>query len=167
MSRQPGRSDKSSALDVPSGPGRKAGLVSARGQALRRILGRATTGAVGGSVIASVEHLGPELLGRPVLRWIVLYALLGGVAAGVWDGATEWITTRLSLSRRGAALASGLTAGLLLGGAVLLVSAVGLEMEAGAHILMRLPWEDGLMGLLVGMIGGGLWRFFLRPQPRV
>lgn len=142
-------------------------LISARGRPIRRILGRVAAGVVGGSAVASAQHLGPELLGRPVLRWIVLYALLGGVAAGVWDVATGWIATGLSLSRRGAALASGLAAGLLLGGAVLLVGALGLEMEAGAPLLMRLPWEDALKGFFVGMVGGGLWRFFLGPRPRV
>lgn len=162
MSYHP-ESDEHSTRDLSSRPEIEADLVSARGRSTRRILGHVAAGAAGGSVFAFVEYLGPELLGRPVLRWVFLYALLGGVAAGAWNAATGWLATSFSLSRREAVIASGLVAGLLLGGAALLVSTLSLTMEAKAHLLMQLPWKEGLGGFAAGAVGGGLWRFLLGP----
>lgn len=155
--------DEYSTHDLPSRPEIEADWVSARGRSTRRIVGHVVAGAAGGSVFAFVEHLGPELLGRSVLRWVFLYALLGGVAAGVWNAATGWLATGLSLSRREAVIASGLVAGFLLGGAALLVGTLNLTMEANAHLLIQLPWKEGLGGFAAGAVGGGLWRFLLRP----
>jgi hypothetical protein len=134
---------------------------------LRQILGYAAGGAVGSGVFALIQHLGPELLGHPALvRWVFLYALLGGVLTGVWQAATQWTAARFSLSRRGAILVSGLVAGTLLGAAALLVAA--LEQGAGTDglLLLQLPWADGLGGFLGGAVGGGVWQYFRRRYGR-
>ncbi len=132
---------------------------------MRRVVGYSVGGAIGGVVFALLQHLGPELLRQPALvRWAFLYALLGGIAAGIWEAVTRWATAQFSLSRRGAALASGLAGGLLLGGAALLVAALKQGTGAGGPppgglLLPGLPWTDGLGGFLCGAVGGGLWRY--------
>lgn len=132
---------------------------------MRRVVGYSIGGAVGGSVFALFRHLGPTLLQQPVLiRWVFLYTLLGGMVAGIWDIVTRWTVARFSLSRRGAAMASGLSAGILVGGATLLVAALKQGTGAGGPLLdgtllLGLPWTDGLGGFLGGAVGGGLWRY--------
>jgi len=127
---------------------------------IRRVVRYGVAGALGGGVHALIQHLGPGLLAEPrLVRWVVLYALLGGVGVALWKEVTRWATARSSLSRRGVVLVSGLVAGMLLGAATLLV--VTLEQGAGASapLLLRLPWTDGLGGFVGGAVGGGLWQY--------
>ena len=114
-------------------------------------------GALGGGVFAIVQHLGPDLLTRPSLvRWVFLYALLGGVGASVWREATRWTTDRFSLSRHGATLASGLLAGTIVGAATLLVATLKQGVGGDGLLLLRLPWKSGLGGFVGGVVGMGL-----------
>jgi hypothetical protein len=111
-------------------------------------------------VFALIQHLGPGLLAEPrLVRWVFLYALLGGVAVGVWKEATRWAIDRFSLSRRGAILAAGLVAGMLLGAATLFVATLKQGAGANGLFLLRLPWTDGLGGFVGGAVGGGLGQY--------
>ena len=142
--------------DTP--PAAHLGRHGAPASPLRRVVGYGVGGAVGGGVLALIQFLGPDLLTEPALvRWVFLYTLLGGVSASVWVAATQWATTRFSLSRWGAVAASGLIAGTLLGAAALLLTALIQGARDGA-LLLRLPWADGLGGFLAGAVGGGLWQ---------
>ena len=126
---------------------------------LRRVIRAGVAGALGGGVFALVQHLGPSLLTEPrLVRWIVLYALLGGVGMGLWTEAMRWATAWFSLSRREAVLVSGVVAGVLVGGAALLVATLKQGAEANGLLLLGLPWKDGVGGFVGGAVGGGLWR---------
>ena len=127
---------------------------------IRRVFRYGVAGALGGGVFALSQHLGPGLLAEPrLVRWVVLYALLGGVGVALWREATRWATARFSLSRRGAILVSGLVAGTLLGAASLLVATLKQGAGADGLLLLRLPWKDGLGGFVGGFVGGGLWQY--------
>jgi hypothetical protein len=133
---------------------------------IRRLVGYGAGGAVGGGVFALIQHLGPGLLAEPrLVRWVFLYALLGGVIVGLWKEATRWATARFSLSRRGAILVSGLVAGTLLGAATLLVATLKQGAGADGLLLLGLPWKDGLGGFVGGAVGGGLDRYFNPRRP--
>lgn len=145
--------------DAATRPDRHAALSAP----VRRLIGYGVGGAVGGGGFAIIQHLGPDLLTNPTLvRWVFLYTLLGGVITGVWQVATQWAATWFSLSRRGSILTSGLVAGTLLAAAALVVAVLKQGAGAGAPLLLRLPWTDGLGGFVGGAIGGGLWQS-LRP----
>jgi hypothetical protein len=126
----------------------------------RCLLGYGMAGTVGGGVLAIIQHLGPGFLTEPALvRWVFLYALLGGVGAGVWKGTARWAAARFSLSRWGAVATSGLLAGTLVGAAVLVVATSAQGTGDGA-LLLGLPWKDGLGGFVGGVAGGGLDMYF-------
>lgn len=133
---------------------------------LRRILGYVARGAIGGAVVALVQRIGPDLLGRPALRWVFLYALLGGICAGGWEWTTRWISVRLCLNRRKTIFMSGLLAGMLLFGTTLLVSMVSCAGGGmGKAVLSTNPafWiapEGGAWAFLTGSLAGALWRYF-------
>jgi hypothetical protein len=130
---------------------------------LRRFIQSGVAGALGGGVFALVQHLGPSLLTEPrLVRWIVLYALLGGVGMGLWRAATRWATARFSLTRREAVLTSSVVAGTLVGAAALLVATLKQGTGADGLLLLGLPWKDGLGGFVGGAVGGGLWQFLRR-----
>jgi hypothetical protein len=95
-----------------------------------------------------------------VIRWVVLYALLGGVGGTLWREATRWATARFSLSRRDAGLVSGLVAGTLAGAAALFVAALNQGVGGDGLLLLRLPWNAGVGGFVGGAIAGGGWRYF-------
>ncbi|WP_103029873.1 hypothetical protein [Salinibacter altiplanensis] len=144
----------------PETPLRKHALLASP---IRRVVKCGVAGALGGGVFALIQHLGPGLLSEPSLaRWVFLYALLGGVGAGVWKETTRWTTGRFSLSRREAVLVSGLVAGMLLGAATLLVAALKQGAGADGLLLLRLPWTDGLGGFVGGVVAGGLNKY-LKP----
>ena len=134
---------------------------------VRRVVGYGVAGALGGGVFALIQHLGPGLLAEPrLVRWVFLYALLGGLGVALWKEATRWATDRFSLSRRGAILVSGLVAGTLLGTATLLVATLKQDAGAGGGLLLLgLPWKDGLGGFVGGAVGGGLDRYFNPKRP--
>jgi hypothetical protein len=134
---------------------------------VRRVVGYGVAGALGGGVFALIQHLGPDLLAEPrLVRWVFLYALLGGLGMSLWKEATRWTTDRFSLSRRGAILGSGLVAGMLLGAATLLVATLKQGAGAGGGLLLLgLPWKDGLGGFVGGAVGGGLDRYFNPERP--
>jgi len=134
---------------------------------VRRVVGYVVAGAVGGGGFALTQHLGPGLLEEPrLVRWVFLYALLGGLGVALWKEATRWATDRFSLSRRGAILGSGLVAGTLLGAATLLVATLKQGAGAGGGLLLLgLPWKDGLGGFVGGAVGGGLDRYFNLRRP--
>lgn len=117
---------------------------------------------MGGAVLALVQHVGlGHVVDPALLRWAFLYALVGGVLAGIWDVLSRQVVVRLRLSRWEAALASGLAAGVLFFGATLLVAALGKDGGTGARLLLGLPWADGLQAFLGGTIGGGVVRWML------
>jgi len=123
---------------------------------IRRVVRYGVAGALGGGVFALIQHLGPGLLVKPSLvRWVFLYALLGGVIVSIWKEATRWTTDRFSLSRRGSAVVSGLVTGTLVGGAALLVATLKQDIGTGELLLLRLPWTDGLGGFVGGAVAGG------------
>lgn len=145
---------------------------------MRRAAKNFVAGALGGGVFALVQHLGsdfpsgPDRLVEPGLaRWVVLYALLGGLAVSAWKETTRWITSRRSLSRRGAIAASGLVAGTLIGSAALLVATFEQGAGAGEWLLLErlslerfsldLLWTDGLGGFVGGAVGGSLGRVLM------
>lgn len=133
---------------------------------LRRVLRSGGSGALGGGVFALVQHLGPGLLIESgLVRWVFLYALLGGVGMALWTVATRWATARFSLSRREAVLVSSVVAGTLVGAAALLVATLKQGTGAGGGLLLLgLPWKDGIGGFVGGAILGAGWRSFnLRP----
>ena len=134
---------------------------------IRRVFRYSVAGAFGGGVFALSQHLGPGLLAEPrLVRWVFLYALLGGVGVALWREATRWATDWFSLSRRGAILVSGLVAGTLLGAATLLVATLKQGAGAGGGLLLLgLPWKDGLGGFVGGAVGGGLDRYFTPKRP--
>ena len=129
---------------------------------VRRVARYGVAGALGGGVFALTQHLGPSFLSEPGLaRWVVLYALLGGLGVALWREATRWATDWFSLSRRGAILVSGLVAGTLLGAASLLVATLKQGAGAGGGLLLLgLPWKDGLGGFVVGAVYGALSTHF-------
>ena len=129
---------------------------------IRRVVGYGVAGALGGGVFALTQHLGPSFLSEPGLaRWVVLYALLGGLGMALWREATRWATGQFSLSRRGAILVSSLVAGMILGAATLLVATLRQGAGAGGGLfLLALPWTDGLGGVVGGAVYGGLDRYF-------
>ena len=98
------------------------------------------------------------------MRWVVLYALLGGVGMGVWTTATRWATARFSLSHREAVLTSSLVAGTLVGTAALLAATLKQGAAADGLLLLGLPWKDGFGGFVGGAVGGGLWRALTQGQ---
>jgi hypothetical protein len=122
-------------------------------------------GALGGGVFALVQYLDPSLLTEPaLLRWVFLYALLGGVGMALWTASTQWATARFSLSRREAVLVCGVVAGTLVGAAALLVATLKPGTGADGLLLLGLPWKDGLGGFVGGAVLGAGWQFFgLRP----
>lgn len=127
---------------------------------LRRVVQYGVAGALGGGVFALIQHLGPGFLTEPALvRWVFLYALLGGLGVSTWKEVTRWAAARVSLSRWGEIATSGLLAGTLLGAAVMLVATLTQGVGDGA-LLLALPWQDGLGGFVGGVIGGGLDRCF-------
>jgi hypothetical protein len=77
---------------------------------------------------------------------------------GLWTEAMRWATAWFSLSRREAVLVSGVVAGVLVGGAALLVATLKQGAEANGLLLLGLPWKDGVGGFVGGAVGGGLWR---------
>jgi len=129
---------------------------------VRRVAGYGVAGALGGGIFALIQHLGPGLLAEPrLVRWVFLYALLGGLGMALWREAMRWATGRFSLSRRGAILVSSLVAGMILGAATLLVATLKQGAGAGGGLLLLgLPWEDGLGGGVGGAVCGGLDRYF-------
>jgi hypothetical protein len=133
----------------------------------RRVVGYGVAGALGGGVFALIQHLGPGLLTEPrLVRWVFLYALLGGLGMALWKEATRWTTDWFSLSRRGSILVSSLVAGMVLGVATLLVAMLKQGAGAGGGlILLELPWKDGLGGFVGGAVYGGLDRYFNPKRP--
>ncbi|WP_251964897.1 hypothetical protein [Salinibacter ruber] len=129
---------------------------------IRRVVGYGVAGALGGRVFALTQHLGSSFLAEPGLaRWVILYALLGGLGVALWREATRWATGRGSLSRRGAVLVSSLVAGMVLGAATLLVAALKQGAGAGGGLLLLgLPWKDGLGGFVGGAVYGALSTHF-------
>lgn len=132
---------------------------------LRRVLRAGVAGALGGGVFGLIQHLSPSLLVElRLVRWVFLYALLGGVGMGVWTEATRWAIARFSLSRREAVLISSIVAGTLVGAAALLVATLKQGTGDDGLLLLGLPWKDGLGGFVGGVILGAGWQFFgLRP----
>jgi hypothetical protein len=152
--------------NVNRNPSTASGRHAAPSSPIRRVVGHGIGGAVGGGIFALVQHLGPGLLAAPrLVRWVFLYALLGGVGVALWREATRRATARFSLSRRGAILVSGLVAGTLLGAASLLVATLKQGAGADGLLLLRLPWKDGLGGFVGGAVGGGLDRYFNPRRP--
>jgi hypothetical protein len=140
-------------------PEARPGRLGAPASPLRLAVGYGVGGAVGGGVFALIQHLGPSLLTEPrLVRWVFLYALLGGVGMGLWTGATRWATAWFSLSRREAILVSSAVAGTLVGAATLTVATLKQGAGANGLLLLGLPWKDGLGGFVGGAVGGGLWR---------
>ena len=129
---------------------------------VRRVARYGVAGALGGGVFALIQHLGPSFLAEPrLVRWVFLYALLGGLGVVLWKEATRWAADRFSLSRRGAILVSSLVAGTLLGAATLLVATLKQGAGAGGGLLLLgLPWKDGLGGVVGGAVYGALSRYF-------
>jgi hypothetical protein len=126
---------------------------------LRRVIRAGVAGALGGGVFALIQHLGPSLLVEPrLVRWVFLYALLGGVGMGLWAEGTRWATGRFSLSRREAVLVSGVVAGTLVGSAALLVATLKQGAGTDGLLLLRLPWKHGVGGFVGGAVVGALWR---------
>lgn len=127
---------------------------------VRRVIVNGVGGAVGGGVFALIQYLVPGLFAEPrLVRWVFLYALLGGVLTGVWQAATQWAAARFLLSRRRTVVVSALVAGMLLGVAGLLVATIRQGAGTDGLLLLRLPWADGLGGLVGGAVGGGLWQY--------
>lgn len=129
---------------------------------IRRAIGYGVAGALGGGIFALIQHLGPGLLTEPrLVRWVFLYALLGGVGVSAWREATRWTTNRFPLSRQGAILVSSLVAGMILGAATLLVATLKQGAGAGGGLLLLgLPWTDGLGGFVGGAVYGALSTYF-------
>lgn len=136
-----------------------------RSTSLRRVLGYGMKGAVGGAVLALVQHVGPEVLGRPALRWVFLYALLGGGLTGGWEGATRGLSAWLHLDRRKMIFLSGLLGGVLLFGATVLVSVVAHAGGTGPETILEdtpavwVPQEEGAVAFFTGCLLGGFWRY--------
>lgn len=140
--------------DIVSSPGKHVAPTFP----IRHVVGYGVGGAAGGAIFAIIQHLGPGFLTEPPLvRWVFLYALLGGVVAGVWRATTRWVVAQFSLSRWGAVTTSGLLAGMFLGAATVLVATLT-QGDGDGTLLLRLPWADGLGGFLGGAVGGGLWQ---------
>ena len=120
---------------------------------VRRVARYGVAGALGGGVFALIQHR--------LVRWVFLYALLGGLGVALWKEATRWAADRFSLSRRGAILVSSLVAGMVLGAATLLVATLNQGAGAGGGLLLLgLPWKDGLGGVVGGAVYGALSRYF-------
>ena len=120
---------------------------------VRRVARYGVAGALGGGVFALIQHR--------LVRWVFLYALLGGLGVALWKEATRWAADRFSLSRRGAILVSSLVAGMVLGAATLLVATLKQGAGAGGGLLLLgLPWKDGLGGVVGGAVYGALSRYF-------
>jgi hypothetical protein len=131
----------------------------------RRVIQSGVAGALGGGAFALVQHLDPSLLTEPaLLRWVFLYALLGGVGMALWTATTRWATARFSLSHREAVLTSSLVAGTLVGTAALLAATLKQGAEPNGLLLLGLPWKNGVGGFVGGAIGGGLWRALTQGQ---
>ena len=151
--------------NVNSNPPTAPGSHGASVPPIRRFIRYGVSGAVGGGVFALIQHLDPSFLTEPrLVRWVFLYALLGSVAVVAWREATRFVAVRFSLSRRGTVVASGVSAGVLVGGAALLVATLKQGAGGGGPLLdgtfpLGLPWTDGLGGFVGGVVGGGLWRF--------